>query len=53
MEQTWLTWSSLLMMLRRTSGNSSFKRERKIGRRCSMVESCIEDFSMLKTIDKV
>lgn len=51
-QQTWLTWSSLLMMLRRTSGNSSFRRERKIGSRCSIVESCIEDFSMLIIIDE-
>lgn len=40
---TWFTWSSLLMMFRRTSGNSSFRRDRKIGRSCSIVASCIED----------
>ena len=40
--QTWFTWSSLLIMFRRTSGNSSFKRERKIGRSCSIVASCID-----------
>jgi hypothetical protein len=27
-------------MLSRTSGNSSFSKERKIGRSCSMVASC-------------
>lgn len=37
---TWLTWSSLLIMFSRTSGNSSFRRERKIGNRCSIVASC-------------
>nr|ABJ99601.1 NBS-LRR type resistance protein [Beta vulgaris] len=31
--------TSLLIILRRTSGNSSFKRERKIGRSCSIVAS--------------
>jgi len=45
---TWFTWSSLLMMFRRTSGNSSFRRDRKIGRSCSIVASCIEDKVVLR-----
>mmetsp|Transcript_22927 Transcript_22927/g.74696 ORF Transcript_22927/g.74696 Transcript_22927/m.74696 type:complete len:332 (-) Transcript_22927:495-1490(-) len=34
---TWFTWSSFEMMLRRTSGNSSLRRTRKMGRSWSMV----------------
>lgn len=44
---TWFTWSSLLIILSRTSGNSSFKRERKIGRSCSIVASYRENKALV------
>lgn len=46
--QTWFTWSSLLIIFSLTSGNSSFKRERKIGRSCSIVASCNHHKNILK-----
>mmetsp|Transcript_12530 Transcript_12530/g.45057 ORF Transcript_12530/g.45057 Transcript_12530/m.45057 type:complete len:285 (+) Transcript_12530:1518-2372(+) len=36
---TWFTWSSFAMMFRRTSGNSSLRSVRKMGKSCSIVWS--------------